>query len=163
MNTMRLLATSVVATLLTFGAAQAADVPANWVEVAAGNMFTMKAPPGTTFERTRVGDAFSGTIHVAGGSDLLVEFGYHREELKNPAGGANPSVQKIDIDAKPGSIISATMGDAAHPRFVGLHVPAVENDVFGPLSLVINGQVAKVEEEATVKQIYRSISFGYKN
>ena len=160
---MRLLATSVVVALVGFGAAQAADVPANWVEVAAGNMFTMKAPPGTTFERVRTGtDAFAGTIHGPG-FDLAVEFGYHREELKNPAGGTNPAVQKLNIDDKPGSIISATMSDAAHPRFVGLHVPAVENDVFGPLSLVINGQVAKPDEEATVKRIYESISFGYKN
>src|SRR6185295_429164 len=163
MIAMRLIATTIVAALVCFGAAQAADVPANWVEVAAGNMFTMKAPPGTTFERTRVTDAFSGTIHVAGGLDLLVVFGYHREELKNPVGASNPAFQKLILDDKPGSIISATMSDAAHPRFVGLHVPSVENDLFGPLSLVINGQVAKPEEEATVKHIYESISFGYKN
>jgi len=160
---MRLVATSVLALLVGFGIAQAADVPADWVEVAAGNMFTMKAPPGTTFERVRTGtDAFAGTIHGPG-FDLAVEFGYHREELKNPDGGARPAAAKAMIDAKPGSIVTATMSDAAHPRFVGLHVPAVENDVFGPLSLVINGQVAKPEEEATVKRIYESITFGYKN
>ena len=148
--------------MLSLGIANAADVPANWVEVAAGPMFNMKAPPGTTFERTRVGDAFSGTIHVAGGSDLLVEFGYHREELKNPTGAQNAAVEKAMVDAKPGSIITAKM-DGAAPRFIGLHVPNVENDVLGPLSLVINAQVAKPEDEATIKQIYQSITFGYKN
>ena len=49
---------------LVFSRAGAADVPANWIEVVAGNMFTVKAPPGTTFERTRTGDAFAGTFHV---------------------------------------------------------------------------------------------------
>lgn len=159
---MRLMSIGVLAGLLAFGNAQAAEVPADWVEVAAGPMFTMRAPPGTTFERVRTGDAFAGTIHGPG-FELVVEFGYHREELKNPAGGANPAAANAMIDQKPGSIITATMGDAAHPRFVGLHVPNVENDVFGPLSLVINTQVAKPEEEATVKRIYESIKFGYKN
>ena len=158
---MRLMSIGVLASMLAFGSVQAAEIPADWVEVAAGPMFTMLAPPGTTFERVRTGDAFAGTIHGPG-FDLVVEFGYHREELKNPAGGANPAAAKAVIDDKPGSIITATMGDA-HSRFVGLHVPNVENDVFGPLSLIINTQVAKPEEEATVKRIYESIKFGYKN
>jgi len=162
MKFMRLMTASLLAGVLAFGVAQAADTPADWVEVAAGPMFTMHAPAGTTFERVRTGDAFAGTIHGPG-FDLVVEFGYHREDLKNPAGGANPAAAKALIDDKPGSIITATMGDAGHPRFVGLHVPNVENDILGPLSLVINTQVAKPEEEATVKRIYESIKFGYKN
>src|SRR5689334_3151289 len=48
---------------LTQSALAADAVPANWVEVAAGAMFTVKAPPGTTFERIRTGDAFAGTFH----------------------------------------------------------------------------------------------------
>src|SRR5882672_6289062 len=159
---MRLISIGVLAGMLAFGSVQAAEIPADWVEVAAGPMFTMRAPPGTTFERVRTGDAFAGTIRGPG-FELIVEFGYHREELKNPAGGANPAAAKAMIDDKPGSIITATMADGAHPRFVGLHVPNVEKDVFGPLSLVINTQVDKPEEEATVKRIYESIKFGYKN
>ena len=50
---MRLMTISVLAGMLAFGTAQAADVPADWVEVAAGAMFTIHAPPGTTFERVR--------------------------------------------------------------------------------------------------------------
>ena len=41
----------VLAGVMAFGVAKvaAADaVPANWIEVAAGPMFTVKAPPGTT-------------------------------------------------------------------------------------------------------------------
>jgi len=161
-DAMRLVTGSLLAAVLSFGIANAADVPANWVDVAAGPMFNMKAPPGTTFERTRLGDVFCRTIYVAGGSDFLDEFGDHREDLKNPNGAQNAAVQKMMIDAKPGSIITATMSGAA-PRFVGLHVPSVENDVLGPLSLVINAQVAKPEDEATIKQIYESITFEYKN
>src|SRR6266576_4881530 len=129
---MRFISMGVLAGMLAFGSVQAAEIPADWVEVAAGTMFTMRAPPGTTFERVRTGDAFAGTVHGPG-FELVVEFGYHREELKNPAGGANPAAAKSIFDDRPGSIITATMGDAAHPRFVGLHVPNVENDVFGPL------------------------------
>ena len=161
---MRHLVTTMSAIALTLGVstASAAEVPANWVEVAAGAMFTVKAPPGTTFERTRIGDAFSGTFHGAG-FDLVVEFGYHRDALKTPGGATNVSVQKIVLDEKPGSIASASMPDPAHPYYVGLHVPAVENDILGPLSLVVNGQVAKAEDQTTVARIYETVKFGYKN
>ena len=161
---MRRLVTTMSAIALTLGvsAASAAEVPANWVEVAAGAMFTVKAPPGTTFERTRIGDAFSGTFHGAG-FDLVVEFGYHRDALKTPDGATNVSVQKVVLDEKPGSIASASMPDPAHPYYVGLHVPAVENDILGPLSLVVNGQVAKAEDQTTVARIYETVKFGYKN
>lgn len=153
---------SAAAMTLGVSSAGAADVPANWIEVAAGAMFTVKAPPGTTFERTRIGDAFSGTFHGAG-FDLVVEFGYHRDELKTPELAKNPSVQKVVIDDKPGSIATASMPDPAHPYYVGLHVPAVENDILGPLSLVVNGQVVKSEDQATVERIYQTVKFGFKN
>lgn len=161
---MRRLVTMMLAATMTLGIAFAstADVPTNWIEVAAGPMFTVKAPPGTTFERTRVGDAFSGTFHGAG-FDLVVEFGYHREELKTPDGAENTSVQKVVIDEKPGSIATASMPDPRHPWYVGLHVPAVENDLLGPLSLVVNGQVVKAEDRATVERIYQTVKFGFKN
>ena len=152
---------SVAAFLVAFGtAAQAADVPADWVDVQAGPMFTVKAPPGTTFERIRTGDAFAGAFHGAG-FDLAVEFGYHRDDLKSLAvAGQN---QAVTIDSKPGTIVTGASADPAHPVYVGLHVPAVENDVIGPLSLVINGQTAKPEDRATIERIYESIVFGYKN
>lgn len=161
---MRRLVTMILAAIIALGfsPAGAADVPANWIEVAAGPMFTVKAPPGTTFERTRVGDAFSGTFHGAG-FDLVVEFGYHRDELKTPDGAENTSVQKVVIDEKPGSIATASMPDPVHPYYVGLHVPAVENDLLGPLSLVVNGQVVKAEDRATVERIYQTVKFGFKN
>jgi hypothetical protein len=161
---MRRLMTTVFAASLTLGlaGARAAEVPANWVEVAAGAMFTVKAPPGTTFERTRIGDAFSGTFHGAG-FDLVVEFGYHRDELKTPEGAQNVSVQKVVLDEKPGSIATASMADPAHPYYVGLHVPGVENDIIGPLSLVVNGQVTKAEDQMTVQRIYETVKFGFKN
>ena len=142
--------------------AYAADVPGDWVEVKAGPMFTVKAPPGTTFERTRIGDAFSGTFHGAG-FDLVVEFGYNRDELKTPDGAKDTSVQKVVIDEKPGSIATASISNPAHPYYVGLHVPAVETDLLGPLSLVVNGQVVKAEDRATVEQIYQTVKFGFKN
>lgn len=161
---MRYLMTLILAAAITLGLspAGAAGVPADWIEVAAGPMFTVKAPPGTTFERTRAGDAFSGTFHGAG-FDLVVEFGYHRDELKTPDGAENTSVQKIVIDEKPGSIATASMPDPAHPYYVGLHVPAVETDLLGPLSLVVNGQVVKAEDRATVERIYQTVKFGFKN
>lgn len=161
---MRRLVITMLVAAMTLGVsrANAAGAPADWIEVAAGAMFTVKAPPGTTFERTRVGDAFSGTFHGAG-FDLVVEFGYHREELTTPEGAKNASVQMVVIDDKPGSIATASMPDAAHPYYVGLHVPAVENDILGPLSLVVNGQLVRAEDRATVEQIYQTVKFGFKN
>jgi|SRR6185503_9077803 len=148
--------------ILGMSNARAAEVPGNWVEVAAGPMFTVKAPPGTTFERTRVGDAFSGIIHGAG-FDLIIEFGYHRDDIQNPAAAQNAKVEKVVIDEKPGSIIMASVADPAHPYYAGLHVPAVENDIIGNLSLMVNGQLTKAEDQATVHQIYETVKFGYKN
>jgi hypothetical protein len=146
-----------------FSPVAAADaIPGDWIEVMAGPMFTVHAPPGTSFERVRTGDAFAGTFHGPG-FELTVEFGYHREDLKTPDSVKNAAMQKFVFDDKPGTIITATSADAARPRFVGLHVPNVENDAFGPLSLVITGNVAKAEDETTVKRIYETVTFGYKN
>jgi hypothetical protein len=163
---MRLL-TIALAGLMAFGfvrIAAAADdtVPADWIEVAAGPMFTVKAPPGTTFERVRTGDAFAGTFHGPG-FDLPVEFGYHRDAVKLPEGAKNTTEVKLVVDEKPGAITKAATGDPTHPLFVGLYVPAVENDLFGPLSLVVTGSVTKSEDAAIVERIYRTVTFGYKN
>ena len=143
-------------------AAAADAVPADWIEVAAGPMFTVKAPPGTTFERIRTGDAFAGTFHGPG-FDLPVEFGYHRDAVKLPDGAKNPSEAKLVVDEKPGAITKAATADPAHPYFIGLYVPAVENDLLGPLSLVVTGTVAKAEDQGIVERIYRTVKFGYKN
>jgi hypothetical protein len=143
-------------------AAAADAVPADWIEVAAGPMFTVKAPPGTTFERIRTGDAFAGTFHGPG-FDLPVEFGYHRDAVKLPDGAKNPSEAKLVVDEKPGAITKAATSDPAHPYFIGLYVPAVENDLLGPLSLVVTGAVAKSEDQGIVERIYRTVKFGYKN
>jgi len=140
----------------------AQSIPADWIEVAAGPMFTVKAPPGTTFERIRTGDAFAGTFHGPG-FDLPLEFGYHRDAVKLPEGAKNTAETKLIVDEKPGAITTASTADPAHPFFVGLYVPAVENDLLGPLSLVVGGSVAKPEDRALVERIYRTIKFGYKN
>lgn len=156
----------IVAGLMMLGfarSASAADaVPADWVEVAAGPMFTVKAPPGTTFERIRTGDAFAGTFHGPG-FDLPVEFGYHRDAVKLPEGAKNVAETKIIVDEKPGAITKAGTADPAHPLFIGLYVPAVENDLLGPLSLVVTGAVTKQEDQNTVERVYRTVKFGYKN
>src|SRR5215472_4979375 len=111
-----------IVSVLTPNAFAADAPPADWIEVMAGPMFTVHAPPGTTFERIRTGDAFAGAFHGPG-FDLAVEFGYHREELKTPDGVKNAAMQKRTFDDKPGTIVSATSADAARPRFVELHVP----------------------------------------
>ena len=162
MRLMRFALAGFVALGFAHGAAAADAVPADWVEVAAGPMFTVQAPPGTTFERIRTGDAFAGTFHRPG-FDLPVEFGYHRDAVKLPEGAKNMAETKLVLDEKPGAITRASTADAAHPYFVGLYVPAVENDAFGPLSLVVTGTVAKVEDQTTIERIYRSVKFGYKN
>src|ERR1700682_1303157 len=106
--------------------AVAADaVPSDWVEVAAGPMFTVRAPAGTSFERTRTGDAFAGAFH-APGFDLPVGFGYPPDGVKMPEGTKNASETKLVVDEKPGAITKASTADSAHPFFVGLYVPDVE-------------------------------------
>ena len=147
----------------SFHAVLAADAPpADWVEVAAGPMFTVKAPPGTTFERIRTGDAFAGAFHGPG-FDLAVEFGYHRDGMKIPTDAKNAADTKFVFDEKPGAITKAATADAAHPYFVGLYVPDVEKDAFGPLSLVVTGTVAKAETQTTVEHVFQTVKFGYKN
>ena len=155
-----------LAGLMAFGlagqAAAADAVPGDWIEVAAGPMFTVRAPAGTTFERIRTGDAFAGAFHGPG-FDLPVEFGYHRDVVKLPEGAKNAGETKLVVDEKPGTVVKASTADPAHPLFVGLWVPDVEKDLLGPLSLVITGSVTKTEDAATVERIYRTIKFGYKN
>jgi hypothetical protein len=137
-------------------------ISADWVEVAAGPMFTVRAPAGTSFERIRTGDAFAGTFHGPG-FDLPVEFGYHRDGMKMPEGTKNATEMKLVVDEKPGAITKAASGDPAHPYFIGLYVPNVEMDLFGPLSLVVTGAVAKPEDQAIVERVFQTVKFGYKN
>ncbi len=157
------IAAAAISIMAWAAAAHAADTPAGWTEVKAGNMFTLQAPPGTTFERIRTGvDAFAGTFHGLG-FDIAVEFGYHRDGMKNPAGAKNLAVTKLTVDEKPGSITTADIGDAAHPRFVGLYVPDVEYDPLGPLSLVMTATVAKPEDAALFRTMSETIRFAFKN
>lgn len=153
---------AVAAAALPQVAVAAEGVPSDWVEVAAGAMFTVKAPPGTTFERIRTGDAFAGTFHGPG-FDLPVEFGYHRDGMKLPEGVKKTSEAKFVFDEKPGAITKASTADPAHPYFIGLYVPDVEKDAFGPLSLVVTGSVAKPEDQGIIERIYQTVKFGYKN
>ena len=162
MRLMGIVLAGLMALGLVRNAAGAEPVPADWIEVAAGPMFTVKAPPGTTFERIRTGDAFAGTFHGPS-FDLPVEFGYHRDAMKLPDGAKNPSETKLVVDEKPGAITKASTADPAHPYFIGLYVPAVENDVIGPLSLVVTGAVARAQDQALVERIYQTVKFGYKN
>jgi hypothetical protein len=162
-ETMRLVTLLFVSLIGFAPSALAADAPpADWVEVAAGAMFTVKAPPGTTFERIRTGDAFAGAFHGPG-FDLAVEFGYHRDGMKLPSDVKNPADTKFVFDDKPGAITKAATADAAHPYFIGLYVPDVEKDAFGPLSLVITGAVAKQQDQATLERVFQTVKFGYKN
>src|ERR1700730_5985835 len=97
--------------------ALAADaVPSDWVEVAAGPMFTVRAPAGTSFERVRTGDAFAGAFHGPG-FDLPVDLGYHRDGVKLPEGAKNAGETKLVVDEKPGAITKASTADPAHPLF----------------------------------------------
>jgi hypothetical protein len=137
-------------------------IPGDWVEVAAGPMFTVRAPAGTSFERIRTGDAFAGAFHGPG-FDLPVEFGYHRDGMKIPEGAKNATETKLVVDEKPGAITKAASGDPTHPYFIGLYVPDVEKDLFGPLSLVVTGAVAKAEDQAIVERVFQTVKFGYKN
>ena len=103
--------------------AVAADaVPGDWIEVAAGPMFTVRAPAGTTFERIRTGDAFAGAFHGPG-FDLPVEFGYHRDVVKLPDGTKNAGETKLVVDEKPGTIVKASTADPAHPFSSGSTFP----------------------------------------
>jgi len=138
------------------------SIPGDWMEVAAGPMFTVRAPPGTTFERIRTGDAFAGAFHGPG-FDLSVEFGYHRDGMKLPEGAKNATETKLVVDEKLGAITKAAAADPAHPYFIGLYVPDVEKDLLGPLSLVVTGATAKTEDQDTVERIYQTVKFGYKN
>ena len=162
MRALRVMLAGFVLFGLASNAVAADAVPSDWVEVAAGAMFTVRAPAGTTFERIRTGDAFAGAFHGPG-FDLPVEFGYRRDVVKLPDGTKNAGETKLVVDEKPGTIVKASTADSAHPLFVGLWVPDVEKDLLGPLSLVITGTVAKAEDQTTVERIYRTVKFGYKN
>jgi len=162
MRRIRVMLSGLIALGFAHGALAADAPPADWVEVAAGPMFTVKAPPGTTFERIRTGDAFAGAFHGPG-FDLAVEFGYHRDGMKLPADAKNAADTKFVFDEKPGAITKAAAGDASHPYFIGLYLPDVEKDAFGPLRLVITGTVAKAQDQAMIERVFQTVKFGYKN
>src|SRR5258708_15184532 len=97
--------------LISANPAVAADaVPADWIEVAAGPMFTVRAPAGTIFERIRTRDAFSGTFHGPG-FDLPVEFCYHPDVVKLPEGTKNARDTKMGVDEKTSTVVKTSNGE----------------------------------------------------
>src|SRR5258708_25682908 len=102
MRTLVVMLAGFAAFVLASQAIAADAVPSDWVEVAAGPMFTLRAPAGTTFERIRTGDAFAGAVHGPR-FDLPGEVRYHPDVVKLPEGAENAGETKLAVDEKTGT------------------------------------------------------------
>jgi hypothetical protein len=138
------------------------QIPDDWVSVPAGNILTLRAPPGTTF-RTQSGiDSFTGKLE---GPDfvLSLDFGAFAGPLTKLPGMSDYTLEEIRIDGKPARLVSGTMsaGSTAPHYLIGLYFAHLSDSASKrPLNFSISGTLSGADQQAVVRQIFATIHFG---
>ena len=145
--------------------AAAPAVPPDWITLDAGGVFTLRAPPGTIFYRTRTIDNSAGGFKGPG-FELEYEYGMNNDDLSSMAGSRNHSVQKTQIDGHSADVVAAldvSVSNRRSPYFVGLYAPsaAPTYSAFAPFfrALTVWGYIDQEKDVATVKLMYQTIHF----
>ena len=141
------------------GAADAA-VPENWVELTAGEVLTLQAPPGSRFVPGRGTDSFIGRVEGPG-FRLEMDYGVYSDPLTS--GGSFVTVDSADtrIDGKAARTVFATSRDpvAGERHFYGLHVMSVAPSALGPIRLTVTATSHQRKLLDIVDRIVHTIRF----
>ena len=150
---------------LTFFASHPAEpVPRNWIELKAGQAFTIKAPPGTKFQPEQGIDSFVGSF-VGRGFKIHFDYGIYSNDLEGMRGKKGIAFTDTQIDEKKGVIVIARPNTPGCRTEVASHIKTAHVKRFSflgrgyPKSLTIYG-CANIEDNVQImKSMYRSIHF----
>jgi hypothetical protein len=141
-------------------ATNTSDVPADWVEVPADALFSMKAPPGTVFKPGQGTDSNVGAFEVPG-FQLAFDYGVYSNSLNQDSGDQDYQARETEIDGKAARIVTAYAPHRAsgRPYFIGVHFPRVGETSLGSIKLTVSGSLVKKEDYSIVEMIFSTIRF----
>jgi hypothetical protein len=133
-----------------------------WTELTADGLFTLRAPPGTSYRREQGIDSVGGEFDGPGFT-MTYDFGIYSGELDDAILDARYQVDKVVIDGKTATIVEGPGGGACTgPRktLVGVHVVGFGGGFHGqPNTLAIWACADGTSEAFIVKAIYLSLRF----
>ena len=136
-------------------------LPNNWVNIAVGTLFTLRAPPGTRFRSKHGKDSFTGSLEGPGFA-LNLDYGLGPKSLPPVAMTSDVSVEDIMIDNKPARITfrPPQRGPDQHGRYsVRLELIQLETPGGQPLMLSLSGHADGPEQQMVVRKIFTTIRF----
>ena len=147
-------------TVLTDLAVAQPAPPPDWIEVAAGNVLTLRAPLGTTFLQGHGANSFVGTFSGPGFA-LHMDYGAYSDPLTDSVRYGAYQTQVTRIDGKAAMIVFGARAAASsdRPYFIGLHVPDVAPSAIGPLRLTMTTTLKVRNGEAVLRRIFETIRF----
>ena len=164
MLTVNLLRALLVPATLCFGcgvmASNALDVPADWVEVSAGTLFSVKAPPGTVFKPGQGKDSVIGAFEGPGFL-LSFDYGVYSDPLDRDSRDQGYQARDTRVNGKAAKIVTAyaRLRSPVRPYFIGIHFPDVEKSSLGSIKLTVSGSLEKKEDYSIVEKILATIRF----
>lgn len=141
-------------------AASSSSVPPDWVKVRADTVFSIMAPPGTTFHPGKGKDASAGSFEVPG-FNLSYDYSYYSNPLLNDAGDRNYEKRDIVIDGRKAKVVTSYSPrlSAGRPYFIGVHFSEVAKSAAGTVKLTVHTSVAQEVDYAVVEKIFESVRF----
>ncbi len=138
-------------------------VPDGWVTVEVGNIFSLKAPPGTVLHKGAGIDSIVGTID-APHFKLSFDYGVYSGALTKEDYYKNYKSKEIQIDSVAARIVTAnnTNQSVGHPYLIGVHFPQIKKSSLGSIKLTIHCFLENEESYATVEKIFHTIKLKQK-
>ncbi len=132
--------------------------PDEWVTVEVGNIFSLKAPPGSRFHEGAGSDSIVGTID-APDFKLSFDYGVYSSPLTKEEFYNNYKSKEIEIDGIAARIVTASNAKQSieHPYLIGVHFPQIKESLLGSIKLTIYCLLESEESYATVEKIFHTI------
>jgi len=139
-------------------AENSSTAPDDWVTVEVGNIFSLKAPPGTLFNEGAGSDSIVGTID-APDFKLSFDYGVYSSSLTNEDHYKNYKSKEMQIDGVAARIVTANNANQSieNSYLIGVHFPQIKESLLGSIKLTIYCLLESEESYATVEKIFHTI------
>ena len=124
------------------------------------NLLTLRAPPGTVFQRQSGTDSFVGNLRGPG-FVLHLDYGLFSPRPPDQAGLINQTVQELNLDDKPAKIVSGGVVASSPPKyFIGLYMADLRSPTASnPSSLAIYAELPTTDQDPLIRAIFTTIRF----
>ena len=135
-------------------------VPPDWTESTAGDAFSLRAPPGTSYKPGQVIDSLVG-VFTSPEFELASDYGLYSNSLTQWQDNAQYVERAVEVDGKPAKLVTAYAPEvtAERPYLIALYVADVKRSSLGGVKLSLIASVASPDQFATIEQIFGSIRF----